>query len=92
VPEAVNVLTAYVMPPDVYVVDVPPLTEAFGMLPPPPAAIYQVLAAVFSKVTDEYCATVVAEPVTVDAVPAVATVHVPAPALYKPTMEPVGKL
>jgi hypothetical protein len=28
VPEAVNVLTAYVMPPDVYVVDVPPLIAA----------------------------------------------------------------
>jgi hypothetical protein len=43
-----------VIPEAVYVELVPPLTEAFGMLPPPPAAMYQVLAAVLSNVTDEY--------------------------------------
>jgi hypothetical protein len=64
--------------------------EAFGI--PPPDDRYQVLAAVFSSVADPYCAKVVEEPETVEAVPAVATDQEPAPELYKPMMVPVAKL
>jgi hypothetical protein len=49
-------------------------------------------AAVFRRVADEYCARVVEEPETVEAVPAVATDQEPAPELYKPMMVPVAKL
>ena len=57
----------------------PPLN--YGMLPPPPWAMYQVLAAVLSSVAEEYWASVVADPDTVAAVPAVATVQVAEPEL-----------
>jgi len=66
-------------------------TEAFG-LPLPPAAMTHVEAAVFRRVADEYCARVVEEPETVEAVPAVATDQEPAPELYKPMIVPVAKL
>jgi hypothetical protein len=66
-------------------------TEAFG-LPLPPEEITQVDAAVFRRVADEYCASVVDEPETVDAVPAAAIDQDAVPALYKPMMVPVAKL
>jgi hypothetical protein len=66
------------------------LAEAFGL--PPPDDKYHVFAAVFRSVADPYWDSVVDDPDTVAAVPAVATVQVAEPELYKPMIVPVAKV